>query len=446
MLNKINLTYLAVGVILYSILAFHTPMDKGLVYLFSIGFFLSYYAIIRYTEVRGDSFYKQDRLLIIVAFYLFNGIIFMNILSYDVNGNFFVFSESDAIFYDDWGKNLTRDGFQDGITNFLKHNSFEDLGMVLLAASLYQFFESNLMINLFFLIIGVLSAKYLFKLGINFMSRKYAFLSSVSYSCASFMVWFNSSGLKESVLIFLLIFLFERYYAFRVRKKMYYVFQIILLILAIGFFRPVLSGFFVFSIGMAYIIEEIRNIRGVFLALVLIIVGVIAFPVILGIYNNYTAGGDITYLLAIREYQGMVIGSIGFTYAVNVLSQFFGPLATFSPAKSELLSLYAPGLLYRILLGLPFWIGVMSIFHKRMKLFYPILFFIFMEMISLIVILEGLELRKALIHIPFVFIVAFYFLNDQSFLNKIWTKQIAGIGIIIMVLLIVIWNLRFAAI
>jgi hypothetical protein len=417
-------------------------MEKALVYLFNLCLFFSYYVTIKYTESKGDRFYNQETLLIIVCSYLLFGIIFMNILSYHVNSNFFVFSENDALVYNDWGKVFNQVGFQNGIKDFLRLHSFEDLGMVIVVSILYQFFESNLILNGLFFVLGILSAKNLFILGRHFMSAKYAFLSSLTFSCASFMVWYNSSGLKESFLIYLCILLFERYYAFRKRKKTHYIFQILLIVFSIAFFRPVLSGFFLFSIGMAYLIENIRNVKGVFMAIIVIGVGALGFTFILAIYNKYTAGGNITYLLAVREHQGVVIGSIGFTYAVNVLAQFFGPLATFSPAKAELLSFYAPGLFYRILLSIPFWIGAIMVFSKRVKLLYPILFFIFMEMFSLILIMEGLELRKALIHIPFVFIIAFYFLSNQSFLKKTWKKEIAGIGILILILLLFIWNFR----
>jgi len=74
-----------------------------------------------------------------------------------------------------------------------------------------------------------------------------------------------------------------------------------------------------------------------------------------------------------------------------------------------------------------------------------ILFALF-EMISLISIIEGLELRKSLPHLPFIYIIAFYYM-DMYDLNKLNTrKYLSPIKInfllILIFIIILVWNLR----
>lgn len=74
------------------------------------------------------------------------------------------------------------------------------------------------MVNLFYIIIGVFSANAIFRICLNFMSRKYSFICALSYSLSSFVVWFHSSGLKESFMCFIVLIFFDRFYLYMKTK------------------------------------------------------------------------------------------------------------------------------------------------------------------------------------------------------------------------------------
>lgn len=446
MLKNINTIYLLFGVSVYAVFAFYIPFDNGIIYLLNFFQLLSFWSLLEYTRNRNEEFFHTRNLVSIVLLYTLFFCISLNLISHAYRGNFLVFSELDAVLYDYYGRRMASMTLAEGINEFLNYYSFDDLGMVMVTSSIYRFIDSNLALNVFYILLSILSARHLFKICKYFMTHKYAYLCSLTFSCSSFMVWFNSSGLKESIMIYLLIFLFQKYYAYRSVKNIFFLFQMTLAILAIGFFRPVISVFFIASVALSYLLENRNNIKGGVVMVGFLMGLVVLSSFIVTVLDRYTLGGDIVYLLAVREAQGMVIGGVTFTYAVNILSQFFGPLATFIPLNNIKLAFYAPGLLFRMLLSLPFWFGAYIVLKRLNSALLSMVFFSLIEMLSLLLILEGLELRKALLHFPFVFVVAFYFLDNikkAGFLKReITTKRLLLVGSIVLCVLLVVWNIR----
>jgi hypothetical protein len=68
-------------------------------------------------------------------------------------------------------------------------------------------------------------------------------------------------------------------------------------------------------------------------------------------------------------------------------------------------------------LAFPFWLGVVYIYKTKNHKLYPLTIFIILEMASLAFIMDGFELRKCLPQIPFVFLIAFWFLDKYD--NKL---------------------------
>ena len=70
--------------------------------------------------------------------------------------------------------------------------------------------------------------------------------------------------------------------------------------------------------------------------------------------------------------------------------------------------------------------------------------FTLLEMISLAIILESFELRYSMVHIPFVYLIAFYYLhNSMNTLSGIRQQILLRGTMIIGSLLILGWNIRF---
>jgi hypothetical protein len=162
---------------------------------------------------------------------------------------------------------------------------------------------------------------------------------------------------------------------------------------------------------------------------------------------KYT-GPNIESLIERKEFEGMVTGSLQFTYAVNALAGLIGPMPTVVSKEKVQLSFYAAGLLFRVFFATFFWFGAYYAYKKKYYVLFPLIFFVLLESSSLVFILEGLELRKSLPHFFAIFLVGFWFLDFFRRKNGVKKKykrsilSIVKISSIVFFLLIFYWNLR----
>jgi len=410
-----------------------------LIGFFAVYSFLSYFSVIYINNINVNS-YTKSLLALEVFTYSLVFVIAYNFISYFYTGNFFVFSESDAMGYHKYASIMVnKSSMAEALDYYLSEWELSDLGMVMLLYPLYHIVESNLILNLFYIFMGVITSLSLFRLAQNFMSKKYAFIASIAYSLSSFVLFFHSIGLKESFLLSIVVLSFDFYYRFMDNKK---IINFILFILFIGlffFFRPTILAMILVSIGLGFIL----SLKGGGLLLIILIGG--TSPFLMSITEQYTTGG-IDTLIAARETQGMIIGGVPFTYAVNILAQSIGPLPSLL-SDAAIHTFYGAGLIYRVLLGFPFWLGIIYIYKTKSYKLYPLTIFIIMEMSSLIFIMDGFELRITLPHIPFVFVIAFWFLDKYDrkiiqFKNKKRFKTFFNSSMFLFTLMIFYWNFR----
>lgn len=434
--------------LLYTIFWFYTSGYFLPLYTLHIFVFIVYALIIMFfVQLREERFSGNTRLPLTVFFVSFLFMALNNYTSFQYNNNFFVFSEVDAGTYHLFSSMLAQKSFGDAVNYGLSQWQFDDLGAFLIVSTCYRVVESNLAVNLFYIIIGVFSANAIFRICLNFMSRKYSFICALSYSLSSFVVWFHSSGLKESFMCMLVVLFFDRYYLYMKNRNVVHLISGALFLLALLLFRPPLIFFGIGAVGLGIILKRRKGILGVFLVIIVFVGFVGLYPVFESTYSRFLRGGDIQGLLMAKE--SMIIGNLQFTYAVNLLAQFIGPLPTISPDTKELLSFFSAGLIYKTLLSVFFWFGVYYVFKLKVEMLYPLIFFILFEMLSLLMILEGLELRKSLPHFALIYIVAFWFM-DQFDLKKSFVKlrmrrriqTIFSLSAVSIFIIILTWNIR----
>lgn len=446
MLKSINTIYIFSSLFLYFSLTSKISGEYILINILAIFSFICYFGTLELNRIANSKSDTYSSLTIQVFLYIFVFVFLENSISYFYAGNFLVFSTSDATFYHDSVMEIIDMPFIDGIKHYLTYMTYDDLGMILILYPLSLISDSNLMLNMFYLFVGVIIALSLFSLSQQFMSKKYAFLTALSFATSSFILFFHASGLKESFMIMLIILAFDFYYRFINNKTIVNLLGSLLFLGMILLFRPAVLGMIVISIGLGALFSS-RGGAGVKVVALLIFL-FLAFmsQSILTIIQDYTTGGLDT-LIEAREVQGSIIGGLSFTYVVNVLSQAVGPFPTLISSKKILTMFYAPSLIYRILLSFPFWFGMVYIYKNKWTQMYPLTLFIGLEMLALIFLIDGLELRKAMPHIPIIFVISFWFMDqyDRKIirLKKIKRfKQFFQFSIFLLVLLIFYWNFR----
>tara|TARA_B110000879_G_scaffold212480_1_gene308964 strand:- start:5048 stop:6133 length:1086 start_codon:yes stop_codon:yes gene_type:complete len=359
-----------------------------------------------------------------------------------------VFSDDDAELYHVVALNLANDSFQAGIAKFLLYGTFEDLGAILFMSTLYKIVASNLFVNLIYLLSGVLASFYIFRIGRKLMSHKYAFIAAIAYSISSFVLWFHASGLKESIMIFLIIFFYDQYYKFITRKRIFNIILMILSLLSILLFRPAITVLILASIFSTLIFSNIKS-RKIFIVLpFFFILFFFTYDYIGLVINKFIDPDGMASMLQNKEASGMVKLSIPFTIAVNTLAASIGPLPTIIPNTKIVLSFYSVGLIFRVLLSFAFWLGVYYANKNKVYKLFPLIFFVIFESFSLSYILEALELRKSLPHFFAIFLVSFWFLDffnskdSLSFKSRKKIIKLFKFSTVIFFLFILLWNLK----
>lgn len=447
MLKAINIKYLTFATWILVLFIPFVSDKYGTIYLLNFITLFAYYYIIHQPLSKPDSYFSKERLGFTVFFYSLFFVILYKLFSYYYNSNFFVFSLGDAMTYHDGALEIISRPFVDGILYAIENWPYDDLGAFILVSTLYRFIESNLILNFFYIVVGVITAFSIFSIAKNFISVKYSFLCSLVYSTSSFVIWFHSSGLKESVMVLLIILFYDHYYTFLKLKTMKNLLLSVVFLLLLLLFRPALTFFCVASIGLGILFEK----KITFSSILMIILG-ISSSLYLYSFITLTADrfllGGTDQIIASKDAEGMIIGGVSFTYAVNALAALLGPLPTVFSNTKLFLIFISIGLIYRVFISTAFWIGVYYVIKNKVTLMYPLLLFIFMEMISLTYILEALEFRKSLPHIAFVFIISFWFLdkydNRKAFskFERYRIKNVWNFTSILFFLIIIYWNFR----
>lgn len=433
---------------LYLYFLFFTSSNYFPIYLLHIFSFILYFCLLMYSSKKALNYYSKWNLIFIVFIFSFFLVVLYNFISYVYNNNFFVFSEVDALTYHNESLEMASRSFIEGIKYYLSFRDIDDLGAVLISSSLYRLIESNLFLNFFYILIGLITVLGIYRICSHFLSKKYAFVCSLSYGLASFVLWFHASGLKESFMVMLVVLFFDRYYLYLKKRNIMHLICASLFLIALLLFRPPLIFFCIGAVALSLVLQRKKGLKEA-LVIILVFVSLIAFyPVFKAAYDRFLRGGDFSRVIEIRE--SRIAGSLEFTYGTNMLAQLIGPLPSISPATKVTLSFYSAGLIFKALLSILFWFGVYCVFKYKVKLIYPLILFTFFEMFSLILIIEGLELRKSLPHFPFIYIIAFWFLDKYDlsnyFKNKKKIKFAFNFSAFVIFIIILLWNLRYKVI
>jgi hypothetical protein len=364
MLKTINKKYIVFATLLYMLIAALFPVEMKALYALNYFTILVFALLVDYLLKQPDAYYTRKKMIFLVFYYSLFYIFCYNLISYFYTGNLYIFSEADAVLYHEESQVMANMPFFKSIDYYLSRHEMEDLGIVLVMSNLYKIAGSKILLNAFYLIIALVTANGMYGIARHFMTGKYAFLCAVFYSFSSYMLWFHSSGLKESLLVVLIVQFYNSYYAIIFDKKTAAIWGLVLVPLLLMLFRPVLAMFCILSVVVGLVLKKKLTVPQLILLIFMVIATLYYTDAIMGSTDKFLLGGTDA-MLEIKEMEGMVKGSVSFTYLVNTLSSMFGPFPSIVSTKTHL-SFYAPGLIFKILLSLAFWFGVVHIIRIRL--------------------------------------------------------------------------------
>ncbi len=414
------------------------------VYAFNNVFLLAYGFLLLYMYRNPGVFDRESSLLTLVGFYTAITSICINAISYHHTGNYFSFSEIDARLYDELARRLQFDS--DGLRYVTSTYNFDDWGAIVMTAVVYYFYESNVALDVFYWMLGVLTARYLYRLSKNFMSSSMAAMCTFAFVGSSFSVWFATTGLKETFMVFILVYSYYAYYRFIAGNGIRWLIQSIAVLMILVFFRPVIVIMIVGAFAVEQIARSVRS-RNRWVVLILFLVVILSLSSLFEMSKSRFLGqkGVVEYLQGQSDSE-MVKGGLGFTYVVNLLSALIGNFPTIVTDIKISHYFASAGLLFKVFLFLPIAFATRFVFVQKRFSMLALIVFPVMEIVSLIFILEALELRKSFPHYPMLYILAFWFM-DHEYSHKNVTMPVKRIWLthvsfFLFMVTIVFWNFR----
>lgn len=369
--------------------------------------FVTQMCVLLYFSRDTDIEYSAKTLFSVVLSYTFLlGILFI-LLSLYYDGDTFVFNKADAMFYYRESMKVTELGLAGVLKYIVMRHDFDDWGALFFDSMIFYILPSKLFINIIYTFLGAISSVYLYRIGKKFMPDTYAFLAALVYGTSSYVVFLNCSLLKESLFVFLVVSVMYYQYRAIYEHSNKSLFGVALFVAFIFFFRPAVSVFLVGSISVYYAITLKRSAISLFLYIMALGIVALSMKSIVEIYNHNTAGGSVDTMI---EETNNSSYSGGFNYFVSMFGAFFGPFPTLfskltGPSYMEFL---AAGLVYKLFLVFPFWYGVYLVFRNKVVEMFPLTIFVLIELLLTGMVMASLELRKVILHVPFMFILTFY--------------------------------------
>lgn len=364
---------------------------------------------------REEQYYTYGRLGSMVFLFSFVvGILYLNI-SYYYAENVYFWDYNDPWAYYLLDKKIIDNDIPfydipDFIQSVHARWDYSDWGATLSQSFFLKIIPSKYFLYFSQVVLNTLGALMMFDTCRKIMHRQYAYLAALSFSTASFTIFYCVSFRKEIMMMFIVITSFWLFYKYIDKKRERFLILAFIASLFMVLFRPAVAALFWVAM-FSYFLLDYWNKGRMFPIFFAIIIGVgLTFSLIFESINHYTDGGDPTKS---ENYIGATPFSI-LTSTIGVLIGPFPQLVQIGIGHFTQLPLYGNGLLFKYLLFMAFWSGFVLCLRTRTATVLPLYVFCVLEMAALAVVNDGLELRKALPHIPTFYCAAFWFVSKYD--------------------------------
>lgn len=445
LLIKINRYYWYIGIALFLLFSITVILntDFTCVHLISFFIFIIYGITISKSTQQANTFYTKRNLFIIVFLVSILEVTLFQLLSFYIDGDTFVFSKADAMQYYAIGKKMSGMSIIDGLhymTDVLRFGS-DDWGGFLWISFMFRIIPSQQFLNISYCIVGTFSALMLFDIGRNFMPRRYAFISALSFSLASFITPFYAQNLKEPIMICIIIASFDCFVTYIRTKNGKYLVSALFFVSLVLLFRVPTALLLLFSFGLTWTLLRVKGTMAIVLA-ILFTLAMCTTPLFSYSYDRYLRGGDTE---TIMERKNKMTGEGGFiNQMADPVAAIIGPFPSVKIKTVKPTPLYASGLLYRLFLSVPFFLGSFFIIKEKYFQMYPLVLFFIMSALGVAISVKGLETRLTIPHLAVAYIVAFWFIAKCDYGRFSWriSPKLLCIYFAGIAALCLLWNFR----
>lgn len=404
--------YIYISILLYLIIFIYWS-DNVLSYSFfnfiNVFFLLCYIVLTYVSYFQPDKFYTNVRLVITTFVYVFCGMMTCCYLSDYYTGNTFFWSMNDAMIYYKWANRLIQIDVSQWIDTLNSANiSFDDWGGIIIPALIFKIYPSKITLNIFYVILTTIASLSIFRIGKTIMMKRYAYIAALTYSTSSYLLRFNSTFTKELVMTFIIIESFYYLYKYINEEKIIYLIVSFAISIFIAFYRIPVMVFFWLAV-ITYLLFKKKDIQtSTFFILAAIYIASLSLTVIVEAIDRYTVGGDITK-------SGNYTHATTFSIYTSIINVCIGPFPDlYRIDNSSAKSIFGSGLLFKLFLAFPFWIGLLLCIKEKVKKMFPLFVFSLLDIIGLALVNDGIEYRKAYPHVLAYILCSFWYLSEYD--------------------------------
>ncbi len=330
----------------------------------------------------------------------------------------FEYTGSDSVFYHETATFLSNGNILRNLDNFLNITrfSYDDSGFLLYVSIIYKLFEEPLMVRLFNVLLNAGTVYLLYRIARQFLPQKFSILSALIFGISSFSIYYQSAGLKETLMLFIITLNFFSWYKMRTGGNKFFIIIFISTLISVLFFRTVLIAFLVCSYGASVYFKIKSNVlRVVFAVLLLILfIGSIFYLELINVERYLNATNMET---TDRETQS----ASTFNRMAALLAGFFGPFPSFIPlGDNRDTVMHAPSLILKVFLSPYFLYAIYVAIKNKYREIYPMLLFSLCHIISLSYLVHTFKLRNQFPHLPYFILCA---LIGYYYLHHVETKK-----------------------
>ncbi len=442
-LELINRSYWTIGFVLYICFSVSIKSSEYFyMYIVSFATFFILGIIINIWRKSISNFTRQNLFFTVLVSLIIESTL-IQMVSFYIDGDTFIFSKIDALIYYRESLKMCKMSIIESFRYLTNNYDFDDWGTSLWISSIFRIIPSKLFLNFSYYILSSISAIMMFDIGRCLMPKRYAYIAALTFSVSSFSAAQGSMVSKEIITVFLVITSFYLFYSFLRRKNKIYLVCSLLFPLLLLFFRIPVALLLIFSFGLTLILMYSKRIFSIILGGILLLM-IYSSSFFTMTYERYLRGGDTEAI--IEQKMEMAGGGGVVNQMADPLAALAGPFPSIMMHTIKNTSLFASGLLYRVLLTAPFFLGVYYAFRHKYQRIYPLIFFFLTNAIGVVISVKGLEFRLSFPHLSMVYLVAFWWLSRYDYwqIKKRLPSIIICVYPIIIAVICFVWNLRYA--
>ena len=380
--------------------------------------FFSYIFIIYGSLNKDESYYSSCRLLLTVFIYTLLILCLFWTISLMYDGDTYLFTKTDAFLYERISMRAIQMPFLESVIYIFSKYSFDDCGAFLVMIPILKIISNKLFLNFVYILMGVITAQAVFNIGRRIMDNKYAYLAALTFSTASFTIYFHGTFLKETGFIMFITLLFNSLYKYIERENVKSLLLVVLYSVIICLFRPAVTAIIWLGI-ITYFFLANKGSSRLLIVISILFVCIISFASIITIMNRYTANGDFSYLISSLGENERTKGiSKNFLYGLMFVISLTGPYPKIlCTIDNYVTACYGPGLLFKLFLTIPFYYAVWKIIKEKYIHLIPLVSFVIIECVLAAVTRKAFEVRITYPHLAMYFLISywsFYITKDSE--------------------------------